>query len=208
MEKTSKIIEFEKEINFHLNEIEKVKTNIVVLKRTRKYGICICSECNKEFEKPKSEIARNYMLDRLNFCSRTCVGKHNVKNFGDKSWVFDNTVKNKRYGDKYTKFRYHYRNLLKRTKEVNITIDDLIEQWDKQNGICMFSGANLILSTYTKIEKNPIYCASLDRIDSKLGYIKGNIRWVSRAINWMKNEMDDSQVWELCHLISDNITKK
>ena len=45
-------------------------------------------------------------------------------------------------------------------------------------------------------QKNPIYSTSLDRIDSKMGYIKGNVRWVSRAINWMKNDMDDNYVHE------------
>jgi hypothetical protein len=60
------------------------------------------------------------------------------------------------------------------------------------------------LSSYTKIEKNPIYTASLDRIDSSKGYIKGNIRWVSRAINWMKNNMDDIMVWELIDILIKN----
>ena len=61
---------------------------------------------------------------------------------------------------------------------------------------------------YSKIEKNPIYTASLDRIDSKKGYIKGNIRWVSRSINWMKNDITDEMVWELCKLISENYKHK
>jgi hypothetical protein len=61
----------------------------------------------------------------------------------------------------------------------------------------------LEISTYSKIKKNPIYSASIDRIDSSLGYVKGNVRWVSRAMNWMKNEMTDEMTWELIRLIQN-----
>ena len=46
--------------------------------------------------------------------------------------------------------------------------------------------------------------ASLDRIDNSKGYIKGNIRWVSRSINYMKNDMSDDMVNELIDLIVKN----
>jgi len=85
-----------------------------------------------------------------------------------------------------------------------VNIEDLKSQWEIQNGICEFTGVNLILSSYSKISKNPIYAASLDRIDNSKGYIKGNIRWVSRAINWMKNSMSDNMLNELIGLIIEN----
>jgi hypothetical protein len=179
-------------------------------KRKIKYkmGLTVCKNCGKEFEKPLTEIRRNEKLNRPNFCTRTCVGKNNVKNFGDRKNNYDISQHSNNRVDGYTKFRYHYRNIKKRYHIVDITIDDLIEQWKKQNGICEFSGVKLTLSSYTKINKNPIYTASLDRIDSSKGYSKENIRWVSRAMNWMKNTMSDDMVWELCNLIKDNLTKK
>jgi hypothetical protein len=170
----------------------------------RKLGKCICKTCEQEFEKPQSEITRNEKLNRPNFCSRSCVGKHNIKNFKDKCGDIQNLKGFKRTGDLYTKFRYHYRNILKRNHEVGVTVDDLKEQWENQDGVCKFSGVKLVLSTYTKINKNPIYAASLDRIDSNKGYIKGNIRWVSRAINWMKNDMSDDMVDQLINIIVEN----
>ncbi len=91
---------------------------------------------------------------------------------------------------------------------MNVSIDDLKEIWDTQLGICEFSGVQLELSSYKNIIKNQIYTASLDRIDSSKGYIKGNIRWVSRSINYMKNDMTDEMVWELCDLIKENLIKK
>ena len=38
-------------------------------------------------EKPLTEIRRNEKLNRPNFCTRTCVGKNNAKNY-DYSFVF------------------------------------------------------------------------------------------------------------------------
>jgi hypothetical protein len=178
----------------------------------RKLGTCTCKQCGVEFQKPQSELTRNEKIGRLNFCSRKCVGKNNAKNLGEHLSDYKKIEGCKRFGDEYTKFRYHYRNIKKRNTlkgiEVTITIEDLKNQWDLQNGICEFTGLNIILSSYTKISKNPIYTASLDRIDSTKGYTKDNIRWVSRAINWMKNDMSDNMVWELCKIISDNIIKK
>ena len=119
----------------------------------RKLGECTCDYCGQLFQKPLSEIKRNSSLGRRNFCSRTCVGKNlNTLEFER----FDLTkLGYKRYGDEYTKFRYHFRNIKQRHHDVDITIDDLKEQWEKQNGICEFSGINLILSSYKKIDKSP-----------------------------------------------------
>jgi len=168
-----------------------------------KMGLSICGHCGTEFEKPLTEIKRNEKLNRSNFCTRTCVGKHNLKNFGDKS--FDITkLGYKRTGDEMTKFRYHFRNIKKRFKEVDLTIEDLKDIWIKQNGKCFFTGIELVLSSYSKINKNPIYSASVDRIDNSKGYLKDNIRWVSRAINWMKNDMNDEMVYELLNIIVEN----
>ena len=88
------------------------------------------------------------------------------------------------------------------------TREDLRNIWELQNGICFFSGVKLVLSSYSKINKNPIYTASLDRIDSSKGYSIDNIRWVSRAMNWMKNNMSDDMVHELLEIIRNKKTPK
>lgn len=175
-------------------------------KRKIKYkmGPTICKNCGVEFEKPLTEIRRNEKLNRPNFCSRTCVGKNNSNNFGDRRSNYDISKHSNNRMDGYTKFKYHYRNIKNRNQVIDLTIEDLKIQWESQNGICPFTGISLVISSYNKIKKNPIYSASLDRIDSTKGYIKGNIRWVSRAINWMKNDMSDEMVNELInHLIKN-----
>jgi hypothetical protein len=176
--------------------------------KRRKLKKCICNHCGVEFEKPDSEIKRNLKLNRNNYCSRICTGKHVGKNnFGNKTPIRRSGYTNCRT-DEFSKFRYYYRSIRNRFKDVDITLEDLKNQWENQNGVCEFSGIKLILSTYKKIIKNSIYAASVDRIDSNKGYVKGNIKWVSVAINYMKNTMTEEMVWELCGHISNNYIKK
>jgi hypothetical protein len=65
-------------------------------------------------------------------------------------------------------------------------------------------GIKLTLNSYGKIKKDPITSASLDRIDSSKGYIKGNIQWVSRAVNYMKNDMSENDLLRIFDLIVEN----
>lgn len=167
----------------------------------RKKGKCICDNCGIEFEKPVSEIKRNEKLERKNFCSRTCVGKNNVKNFGELKNRYDISQHSDWKKDEYTKFRYHYRNILKRDKIVEITMDDLKMVWDEQKGKCPYLGIDLVLSSYSRIVIDPVLSASLDRIDSTKGYIKGNIQWISRAMNYMKNGMSNDDMIRVIDLI-------
>jgi hypothetical protein len=171
----------------------------------RKLGTCSCDNCGVKFEKPQSEINRNQKLGRKNFCSRTCVGKNNTKNFGDGTNRYNIAQHSGSRKDSLTKFRYHFRNILKRDKQIDISIEDLKLIWEEQNGVCPYLGIKLHLNTYTKIKKNPITSASLDRIDSSKGYVKGNLQWISRAMNYLKNDMSDQQVREVLNIIYEQM---
>lgn len=167
----------------------------------RKLGTCKCENCAIEFKKPQSEINRNQKLGRKNFCSRSCVGNNNIKNFGDRKNTYDISKHAGSRRDELTKFRYHYRNILKRDKKIDVTIQDLKDLWENQKGICSYLGIELHLNTYGKIKKDPITSASLDRIDSSRGYVKGNLQWISRSMNYLKNDMSEYQVFEVMDLI-------
>ena len=169
----------------------------------RKLVSCVCNFCGNTFDKPKSESDRNAKFNRPNYCNRTCSGKSNLKNIKN-NIKYDISIHSGNKKDEYSDFKYHYRNIKKRNKDIEISIEDLKIVWDDQNGVCPFSGIKLELNR----PKNRIYSASLDRIDSSKGYIKNNIRWVSRPINLMKNDMLDSEVWELCENIKTFLMKK
>ena len=150
------------------------------------------------------------------FCSRSCACKFSNLKQSEKRKAWNNSEENKkkllecnpsirRYKEnpKY-QFTYYLRNCKKRYKECSITLDDLYEQWQKQNGICPYSGIKLKIATYTKNHKDPIYAASIDRIDSTKGYIPGNIQFVSTCLNYLKNTMSDSDTRFVCKCIAEH----
>ena len=47
--------------------------------------------------------------------------------------------------------------------------------------------------------------ASLDRIDSSVGYVKGNVQWVVSEINMMKQQYTQERFIELCCAVADKV---
>lgn len=79
----------------------------------------------------------------------------------------------------------------KKNQIFEITEQDLLEQYNKQSGLCYYTGELLSLD----IGKNSI---SIDRLDSKTGYTKKNIVFTSWRINHMKNNDDEVTFLEIC----------
>jgi len=79
--------------------------------------------------------------------------------------------------------------------EFSIDYQFLTDLWNKQNGLCTFTGLPLEYSKVPGI-KNP-YQGSLDRIDSSKGYTKDNVRWVCWFINQMKSDYSENEFKDL-----------
>lgn len=103
-------------------------------------------------------------------------------------------------------FKYYYRNCKRRNHEFNLDLDYLRELWNNQNGVCPYTKIKLTLNTHRKQNKDFRYSASLDRIDSNKGYIKGNVQFISTAINYMKSTMSDEECKEFLLEIKNNLT--
>jgi hypothetical protein len=158
-------------------------------KVNRKLTEFVCDHCGNLEKKPTSEYNRNTKLNRKNFCSRSCsftYGRDSGKIKPKTRYVISQHAGNK--NDLYTPFRYTYRCAQTRWKDFDLTIDDLKEQWELQEGICPYSKFNLELPIGTRKVHHSIR-ASLDRIDSSKGYIKGNIRIISHLANKMKSNV-------------------
>lgn len=161
-------------------------------------------------------MKRNAEKGRHNYCSRDCVRKAiTERQTGRKRGpVSEDTLKhlknicgNKR--DDLTPYRYTYRCVKRRFQDVNITIEDLVEQWESQSGTCPYSGFKLILPENGNIKDIDFFHrASLDRIDSSKGYIKGNIQFVSTPINLMKQTRSDEEVKKFLLEIAEFLLKK
>lgn len=134
-----------------------------------KYTTITCSYCNEKSEKQKNEIDRQKRNGNKKFyCNRMCVGLG-------------------RYVDKFTGFRKYitnsrHKNINKYKCDSNLTLQYLKRLWNNQNGLCVLTGVEL-----THKNDNKHYQASLDRINSYKGYVKGNVQFISVSSNWLKN---------------------
>jgi hypothetical protein len=89
----------------------------------------------------------------------------------------------------------------RKSKELTLTIDEAWDLFLIQNKKCALSGIEL---TFPITYKDKSWTASLDRIDSSKGYILGNVQWVHKDINIMKNKFNQEHFINMCKLISNN----
>lgn len=83
--------------------------------------------------------------------------------------------------------------------KIEVSIDKEFA-WDlfrKQEGKCALTGLPLVLDS-----KPSVNTASLDRIDSNLGYVPSNVQWVHKDINMMKRTYDQDYFIKLCKLVA------
>jgi hypothetical protein len=102
--------------------------------------------------------------------------------------------------DEFSPFKYHANKARSRSKakgeKSDIDIKYLKEVWEKQNGVCPYTGIKMEISRTSQdedIKKTPIK-ASLDRIDPNIGYLKGNVEFVCYCVNVMKNDFTKDQM--------------
>jgi hypothetical protein len=90
--------------------------------------------------------------------------------------------------------------------EFTIDKDYIINLYNKQNGLCNLTNTPIFLNIGGSDE---LPVASLDRIDSQSGYIDGNVHWVHKTINLMKNVYSLNEFKYFCKCVSEtnNINK-
>lgn len=79
--------------------------------------------------------------------------------------------------------------------DCNIDLDYLKELWDIQNGKCAISGIDM---TYTLDEGRVFSNVSVDKINSKDGYIKGNVQLMCMSVNQLKSDFEMDVVIKIC----------
>lgn len=96
-------------------------------------------------------------------------------------------------------------NAKRRKLSLTISLDYAWKLFLKQSRRCALSGEKLCFRTRCQSKDGT---ASLDRIDSNLGYVKGNVQWVHKHINVMKNRFPAEDFIEWCDKISVYRRKK
>ena len=121
--------------------------------------------------------------------SKSCKKCTNFIGYKNLSGVFWNNIK---------------RGALSRNLEFNITIEQAYDLLEKQNFLCALTKLPITLHRNYSQGFRKEQTASLDRINSDLGYTSNNIQWVNSDINIMKNNYDQTYFIEMCKLVAKN----
>lgn len=168
-----------------------------------------CSVCGGCFKRRRGEVNRSVKLGRPLFCSRSCSGKDHIKNFGDKSNKDASHLWKGMPVDEYSPFRVFMGRIKTRQRDkgraCDLRLQDLKELWDQQVGRCPYTGWPLQTprSTGGKRDMTPD-TASLDRIDSTKGYVKGNVEFVSLMAQYAKNTFAREDVLAFGRAVFEN----
>lgn len=94
-----------------------------------------------------------------------------------------------------------------RKLEFNLTVKDLDELYENQEGYCYYSGRYLMLPDFSLGHKyqQSDYDVSVDRIDANKGYTKENCVLCIRQINQMKMDLTVQEFYNLCNDVSNNL---
>ncbi|MDF2422376.1 MAG: hypothetical protein OPY06_05145 [Nitrosopumilus sp.] len=93
------------------------------------------------------------------------------------------------------------RNASKRKIEFSICKDDVIYLLKKQSNTCFLSGLPIRFAESESDHLRGETTASIDRIDSSLGYTKDNIQLVHKTINFMKRNLSDQEFVLICEAV-------
>lgn len=88
--------------------------------------------------------------------------------------------------------------------EFNVDIEYLWNLFINQNRRCALSGVELYFKNYGYKKYNEEQTASIDRIDSQIGYIEGNVQWVHKQINFMKQVLSQQEFVKWCNLVANH----
>lgn len=164
----------------------KVLDNSLVEVKPRHWGIVCRCKCGTQ-----RLVRINALIKGLSKgceCRAIEVNKGRVNSVGD----FSETL--------YGRFR---KGAKVRSLVFDLTKEYLWELFLRQNKKCALSGLFLNMEKSVSRKKGQSNIdASLDRIDSSKGYIEGNVQWVHKDVNKMKQDLNEDRFKQLCKLIT------
>lgn len=166
-----------------------------------------CQKCGEPFDKNLSEYKRCCKRGQQRFycglsCHMSVANKTTPR--GQDNWRQLDPA-NRR--DEFTPFRWFLlRAKARRAKKgpTNLTLKSLQSLWSDQEGVCPLTGWALTLPDGAKGwlgGKSPRN-ASLDRLDHRKGYIKGNVRFVALMANVARKDFSDEELVAFCRAVA------
>jgi len=96
-------------------------------------------------------------------------------------------------------------NARNRAAKKNIAFDlskeDVMEMFEGQGGRCYYSGIKLNVVKSDETRTHDPFKMSLDCVDPKLGYVKGNVVWCAYCVNALKLKMSKASMIDVCRAI-------
>lgn len=154
--------------------------------RENRYGLPIeglakigCEECGSEF------FPRNR---KHKFCSKACKDR----------------VGNRRRGSEYSNLhggrsvKSFIRCLINKKKRQELTLEYCMQIYFSQEGKCAITGEEM---THVRGKGRVLTNISIDRIDPNIGYVEGNIQFVTHKVNLLKSDMQMEDLYKTCELV-------
>lgn len=151
----------------------------------------MCPSCRAEAAKKPCPVCSMVLIKAKSKACKECSLKDRPKKERNDKFYMTEV---------YNRVRLRCRTNSKRSSDVDV--DYLLQVWNTQQKRCFYTGILLTLPTPERGSR--ITTASLDRIDSEKGYVKGNVQFVSMAINFMKNNMSHDETLQLVQLIKNS----
>lgn len=85
--------------------------------------------------------------------------------------------------------------------DFNLDGGHLISQVEDQGFLCYYTGEPLDFSLSSNGNYPHRKFPSLDRVDPRKGYTKGNVVWCTYEVNRMKNDLTEKELLEMCSKI-------
>lgn len=178
-----------KQLQFKIGDVVKgyvIINNIPVIKNANTFWFVRC-ECGKEFYINGSHL----MNPNRWFKCKDCSDKENGKNIASRN-------------GQVGLFRISFIGRVRlKAKQRCIEFSNLINPtymnqiFIEQNGKCALSGEQLSIDN-----------VSIDRIDSRYGYILGNIQLVTKQVNISKHTLNNEEFLQLCRNIVNNANQQ
>lgn len=166
-----------------------------------KDGLLLCHDCLQY--KEESEFTANATQSSIrhnrrhicNACNTERQRKHDVALSDNKKLI------------KCLRFRFlgARDRAFKKQIPFNVELEDLINLWNKQRGLCALSGIKMTFELKMGRTSTNV---SIDKINKDLGYTKDNIQLVCMACNQMKSDLSETEMYQFCKNVVEHYENK
>lgn len=186
----NKIPNIKEGLSISSSKIIEIFSKTDTMRRMGLHAKLIC-DCGKEFIRRADFIKKRVAQNKVISCG--CKTVYNKPGKLSSSWIGVGDLS----GAYFAQLRCKSKT---KNIEFTIAIEYLWNLFLEQDKKCALTNLELKFATSRRID--PIQTASLDRIDSKRGYIEGNVQWLHKDINYMKRTYSQEHFIKMCNLVT------